>query len=1567
MLRRTLLFTALVFGLMSSRSLVGQTSGVSEGALVTSHPSDRIINAIDDEQRTVLSGNRHPLARPQFDQGAAPAGHRMERMIMSLRADASQQTALAALIEAQRTPGSPQYHQWISPQRYAEYFGASSNDLQQLTNWLASHGFAVEAVTPGSHSIIFSGTAMQVESAFHTPIHIYQVGGAVHYANAADPEIPSALAGIVAGIVSMHDFPSKPMHTTVQAPLDQASTGSRIMTPADFAVIYDLTSLHSSGINGSGQTLAIVGRTDINLSDIRLFRNTYGLTANDPQIALNGADPGIVSADEEAEADLDVEWAGAVAPGATIQYVISSSTGASDGALLSAEYIVDNNLASVMSMSFGLCESALGTTENAFLNDLWQKAAAEGMTVIVASGDSGAAGCDAAGSTLATAGLAVNGLASTPYNISVGGTMFEDGADPSLYWSSTNTSTTQASALRYIPESVWNESGANGLWASGGGVSTIYPKPSWQVAQNVPADGQRDVPDVSLTAAGHDGYPIYINGSLAVVGGTSAAAPSFAGMMAMVVQSTNTRQGNANPVLYTLATRQETAGGAAVFHNVTAGNNSVPGLVGYSAQTGYDLATGLGSVDAGMLVKHWGDAASPAPEFLLSTSASAVSVIPGATAKLTLGVQVSGGFNAPVVLSTPGLPLGFYTNFAPLRFAAPGSGTSTLQVIVATTVATGAYKLTIDATGSGMTQTAVLTVNVVAAPPFAITLAPAAVSVIAGHKAVIAISTAAGPGFNQDISLSAGAFPSGTAAFLWPKIILAPGSGSSTLTLFVPANAPAGSYTTTISAFNRKVVVATAELTITVVPAPTFWLNPAASTVNIVPGYTSTVEVNTSINGTFAAAVSLSASGLPAGVTAAVAPTSIAAPGSGMSTVTFTAASTAAPGSYSVDLTGTGGGVIQQSSVILMIDNPTTSVPPPLLFYTDLDSGPATGGEGGVDGAFLCLYGQNFGSPQNGATVTIGGVEVASYKYWADGGSPYSPGSYAKACVQVSHLTPAGLQNVQLTNAVGTSNLLPFTVRPGAILWVAAGGSDKNAGTQGSPFASIVKCKNVLPVGGICVIGESSSDSLVFSSANNLSSCDALSESACIGLILNTSGTAGNPKAIVAYPGATATIDMHNVCPNDICGRPLETGNAPLWNASIEYWTIAGLTFNGNSFSIDIEVGGHHRFIDNDFMCTGDACDYNSGNGGGLHAGGWPGSNSEGNGAVTYLAIFGNRIHDVGCHEDPDYANSQHPCNWHTVSGAFTSSGITVTFVDASSAHQGQVVQVAGQTRMIIFGSCHGSGTLTCTIDTPFSPEVSASSFQYRVNRHSKLYHNVYFSTNTNHVWFAWNDINGNGNGCRGLQFNSTDGNPQYDLHIYDNAIHETVCDGINFASVDPSKGVVEAYNNLIYNAGNGPDPGDGAANYTCTYNAGGGDAITSGSGDIRIYNNTLYNCGNNPWAEYPSDRGAIASNTGWAPNLRLVLTNNVIDQPSLIPYQSKASNGTLTGSFNDCYGSGIPCPATFGISNFDFDPKFVNPIADNFHLQKGSPASLISTSTPANECNLDGLLQGPLHSLGAY
>jgi uncharacterized membrane protein len=605
-----------------------------------------------------------------------------------------------------------------------------------------------------------------------------------------------------------------------------------------------------------------------------------------------------------------------VAKSATIKFVVSKSTNTTDGVDLSAQYIVSNNLAPVMSTSFGLCEQWLGVSGNGFLNSLWQQAAAQGITVFVSSGDSGAAGCDSSSASTATNGLGVNGLCSTPYSVCVGGNEFNDTASPSLYWSASNASGTLASAITYIPEMVWNESGSSGLWASGGGASTIYTKPSGQAGTGVPADGKRDVPDVSLTAAGHDGYLIVQQGGLYVVGGTSAASPSFAGIMALVVQNASARQGNASNVLYPLAAKQA-AGGAAVFHDITSGNNSVPGQAGFSATVGYDQATGLGSVDASVLVNHWSDG-TVAPAFQAAASASSVSVVPGSNNSLNLNVTVSGGFSAAVAFSVTGLPAGVAGAFTPTALPAPGSGSSTLKLTATNSAAPGIYSATVSATSGSTTHQVSLSVTVAATPTFALSGA-SSVGVTAGSFNSVTFTSTPNSTFNNAVSFSVTGLPAGVTAAFTPATLPAPGSGSSVLKLTAAGSAAPGSYSASVSATSGT-ITGSAPLTITVAPAPAFTLVAGESSVSLAPGGSNSVSFTTTTNSSFNAPVTLTVSGLPTGLTTRFSPSNeIAAPGSGTNSVAFLAAPTTAPKTYPATVTASGGGITHQLTLTLNI------------------------------------------------------------------------------------------------------------------------------------------------------------------------------------------------------------------------------------------------------------------------------------------------------------------------------------------------------------------------------------------------------------------------------------------------------------------------------------------------------------------------------------------------------------------------------------------------------------------------------------------------------------------------
>ncbi len=291
---------------------------------------NRIVSPIDEARVVTLQGNVHPMARGEFDRGAVSGEMQLEKLVLELEPSAAQQAELDQLVEAQHDPGSPLYQQWLTPEEYGTRFGVSPGDLAKILGWLAGHGFRIDEVPFGSRLVIFSGTAEQVEETFHPALHLYDVGGVEHVANALDPQIPAALAGVVGGVVSLHDFRRQSQSTArraLRAASPEYSTGgSNYLFPADWATIYDLNSLYAGGVTGKGTSIAIVGRSDIVLSDVALFRSTSGLPANQPTVVLVSTDPGLVGGDQD-ESTLDVEWSGAIAQGATVKFVVGASTG----------------------------------------------------------------------------------------------------------------------------------------------------------------------------------------------------------------------------------------------------------------------------------------------------------------------------------------------------------------------------------------------------------------------------------------------------------------------------------------------------------------------------------------------------------------------------------------------------------------------------------------------------------------------------------------------------------------------------------------------------------------------------------------------------------------------------------------------------------------------------------------------------------------------------------------------------------------------------------------------------------------------------------------------------------------------------------------------------------------------------------------------------------------------------------------------------------------------------------------------------------------------------------------
>ncbi len=547
--------------------------GLLTSALTAAPPAP--VPLWDDQVRVTLPGSVHRRLARLEPLGPVPADQPMESLNLVLKLSPDAQSQLDQLLRDQQDPASPRYHQWLTPDQFGTRFGPSPTQLDAATGWLRAQGFTVQGIARSGLSVSFSGTAAQVGKAFRTAMVRYDLDGVTHNGNATSISIPAGLAGFTSGVASLNDIRPKaysrrlgPLtRTGGAAPQLLAGDGSNVVGPGDFAKIYGLAPLFAQGITGHGATIAVVAQTDIAAADQQAFVDDFNLDAYSPigsqtiQVVHNGADPGLeYLGGDEFEADVDTQWSTAAAPGATVVMVVSPSSFTANGVDLSAQYIVDNNLADVVTESYGECEQDMGTAQATFYEQLWEQAAAQGMSVFVAAGDNGPAGCaDPNDSSAAGFGKGVSGIASTPFNTAVGGTMFNEGSG--TYWLTSVTSDFETTALGYIPEAAWNESGltadGSGLYAGSGGPSSLYAKPSWQTALNVPADGMRDLPDVSFNAAGiHDPSVAFEEGTAYEVGGTSVSSPCMAGIMALVVQKFGGRQGNPNFTLYNLARAQ---------------------------------------------------------------------------------------------------------------------------------------------------------------------------------------------------------------------------------------------------------------------------------------------------------------------------------------------------------------------------------------------------------------------------------------------------------------------------------------------------------------------------------------------------------------------------------------------------------------------------------------------------------------------------------------------------------------------------------------------------------------------------------------------------------------------------------------------------------------------------------------------------------------------------------------------------------------------------------------------------------------------------------------------------
>jgi hypothetical protein len=751
----------------------------------TATPKARVTAPVDDTKRTTLYGHVPGAVRHGSDLGRVDPSARSEHMIIALKSDEDQKRELRRVIDEQQDKKTANFRKWTTPDEFGQHFGVHENDIAQVEAWLMSHGFTIDKVNKSKRAIHFSGTVGQIEQAFQTEMHYFLMpNGETHVSNNSDITVPQALSPVVGGVPTLNDFfrkshrveagrfsRMKPGALTKYQKSNYSNSTSCAQTgggadegnecfvgPADFATIYNTAPLLASGVTGAGVTIGIVGRSDILMSDVETYRQMFNLPANDPVFIHAGQDNGIEAGDD-GESDLDVEISGGIAPAATVDFVIGTPTFLVDGVTNSTEYLVENNIADIISTSYGDCESNEGAGGNLFNSQMFEQAAAQGISVFVADGDNGAAECDdQSADSYEVLGYAASAEGSTPYNISVGGSEFDEGTNTG-YWSNTNNPINNGSAISYIPEVPWNEAkdstynpideDLEDLWSGSGGISAYYIQPAWQHGSGVPTtdpilsqggdwivvnvtnagsgytsapsvtfagetcasnpvtasttivggqvtsivynDGtqggslktgqgfgctvagtatftaapaggttatgtatlvqmqnilplvagvpHRYTPDVSLNAASdHDGTifcsegvcEIGSNGQMeswGIVGGTSVAAPSMAGVQALINQANGGRQGMPGYIYYTLANNQyvnnpatcnssgpPASNSSCAFQDITTGNNLIcgtssctttPAKMGFNAATGYDMATGLGSVNAANLANQW--------------------------------------------------------------------------------------------------------------------------------------------------------------------------------------------------------------------------------------------------------------------------------------------------------------------------------------------------------------------------------------------------------------------------------------------------------------------------------------------------------------------------------------------------------------------------------------------------------------------------------------------------------------------------------------------------------------------------------------------------------------------------------------------------------------------------------------------------------------------------------------------------------------------------------------------------------------------------------------------------
>jgi hypothetical protein len=769
-------------------------------------PAVRIQNDINNSEVVPLKGGQARAGQGELDAGRMPQNTKLNGINIVFNRSEKQQAELEKLLAAQQDPASPQYHRWLTPEEFGARFGMAQTDIEKVRTWLEQQGLAVDQIARSRNMIRFSGTAGQMERAFQTEMHYYKAGNETHFGPAMALSVPAAIAPTVQAVRNLSSFRPRPLHVKARGAFTSGQSGNNFFAPGDIAVTYDIKPLYSAGIDGTGQSIAVIGQSAIDPKDIENFQSAAGLPKKDPVMVLvPGSGSSTVVAGDEGESDLDVEWSGAIAQGATIYFVYTGVDSKSNlNAFDSIQYAIYENIGNIISISYGACETATQQA-NFSLEDVFQQAAVQGQTILASTGDQGSTACSGDSNGLTQAqqnALAVNYPASSPNVTGVGGTEISDAnATSSTYWASASGSDVLTSAKQYIPEVAWNDNSAQfGLSASGGGASALFTKPSWQKGvAGIPNDGKRDVPDVALysspnlpgylfctsdksdwigasssgpaqAASCNGGFRDTTSGGnyLTVAGGTSFAAPIFAGMIALINQKQGWTEGQglANATLYKLAADSSTYGSA--FHDVTSGNNNCnvgttycgTTTGGFAAATGYDEVTGLGSVDLANLLGAW--PASTTALLATTTTLAAATTSPdsGANDAITITVAETGGSGTPtgkVNLSIDGGGTAYSNGGTTTSVTLGANGTASYT---ANFTSAGAHTIIAQYAGDGThaasTGSAVLTVGGTSAGKgtFKVALSPSSLTVKRGSQQNETVTVTPAGGYTGTVDLS---------------------------------------------------------------------------------------------------------------------------------------------------------------------------------------------------------------------------------------------------------------------------------------------------------------------------------------------------------------------------------------------------------------------------------------------------------------------------------------------------------------------------------------------------------------------------------------------------------------------------------------------------------------------------------------------------------------------------------------------------------------------------------------------------------------------------------------------